>query len=149
MRDAKFKVGQKVKVVEGGWGIAPEDVGAVVTVTAKSRADDNVLYKVVGDLFNTDDLKTKCKTGESGCWVYEESFEAFEEDVIEPASENSREDVASIISFNVERSGNELVNVSVTGNLSMYQVRTIMEVAYGPKERVKFDLSMLLDSTKK
>jgi hypothetical protein len=72
---AKFKDGQKLRVVEGGWGIHPNDVGRIVTVVRRSDYDFNGVarYDVTGDL-----PATRGKYDAVAASVGEQSFEAVE-----------------------------------------------------------------------
>jgi hypothetical protein len=138
MNEPKFKVGQKVKVVEGGWGVHPNDVGQSVVIDDcrfGAYLEDSFGYKVVGQLPYTDDTDAPL-VGKGPAWFDEKSFESVEELPKEVAEDG--------ISFNIIRDEDGYIDMTIFGNLSTYQIKTIMDVALGPKEVCKPDISKYL-----
>ena len=70
----KFNIGDKVRVIKSGYGVAPEEVGAVVTITHRKQGAYDSLdgqgngYKVSPAMGNT-------KSGFFGGYIGERSFE--------------------------------------------------------------------------
>lgn len=65
----KFKVGDKVRVVEGGWGVNPTDIGKVTTITAYDGMTQRYCFSTggLGDYY------------QHGAWARECSFELVSE----------------------------------------------------------------------
>jgi len=135
VNEPKFKVGQKVKVVKGGWGIHPSDIGQVVVIASQPRKCTDACsweYTVLGKLPNTDGCYNDYKVGEGNRGVCEESFEAIEE----IPQENAEAD----IQFNITRDEDGYIDMTIFGNLSTYQIKVLMDVALGPKEEDKIKI---------
>jgi hypothetical protein len=113
---SEFEVGDKVRVVEGGWGCSPDDIGKVVTVIEKkwdAYMNGYWAYKVLGDL-----PATRGRVSGKGEFMGSPSFKL---EVEPPVSQETT------VAF--ERIG-DLAKLSITGVLSKAKVQAILDVLY-------------------
>ena len=76
MRDANFKIGDRVKVTDSGMGCAGESIGVFVRITAIGSYDGDIGYRVEPAIGNSKTYEDDIEDGYDG-FIGQDSFELY------------------------------------------------------------------------